>query len=226
MSILQTNPQEIAEAKKKADKNWILTAYDKTSADSESPITTNQGLAGLATDNFTHKVTQNSPTDQTNPQQSTTGQGKTLHSLPEGTTPEERARIEEERRKPLAEKQKQPGKDHTARFAPEDFDINWQEYGDTGSSSTGDTGTDRYSLTKRTRQTIDGWLRKRPDITDEQRQEVLDQLDQSDDTAYQLAAGKWFATGKVRLPDDTEKIQQAVEVAQRAKVDPLMRLSQ
>lgn len=80
VSILQTNPQEIAEAKKKADKNWILTAYDKTSADSESPITTNQGLAGLATDNFTHKVTQNSPTDQTNPQQSTTEQGKDPYS--------------------------------------------------------------------------------------------------------------------------------------------------
>ena len=33
----------------------------------------------------------------------------------------------------LAEKQKQPGVNHAARFTPEDFDINWQEYGDTGS---------------------------------------------------------------------------------------------
>ena len=69
----------------------------------------------------------------------------------------------------LAEKQKQPGVNHAARFTPEDYDINWQEYRDTGSSSTGDTGTDRYSLTRRTRQTIDNWLRKCPDITDEQR---------------------------------------------------------
>ena len=36
----------------------------------------------MATDNFTHKVTQNSPTDQTNPQQSTTEQGKAPYSLP------------------------------------------------------------------------------------------------------------------------------------------------
>ena len=173
---------------------------------------------------------QNSPTDQTNSQKSATEQGKNPYSLPEDTTPEERARIEQERRLPLSQKQKQPGKDHTARFSPEDFAIDWKAYGhDFGMSrpadhlatDTDEAGTTRYSLTKRTRQTIDGWLRKRPDITDEQRQEVLDLLDQSDDTAYQLAAGKWFATGKVRLPEDSEKIQQAVEVARRAKVDPL-----
>ena len=36
--------------KKIADKNWVLTAYDEKSADSESPVTTNKSLAGSATD--------------------------------------------------------------------------------------------------------------------------------------------------------------------------------
>ncbi len=35
--------------KKIADKNWVLTAYDETSADSESPVATNKSLAGSAT---------------------------------------------------------------------------------------------------------------------------------------------------------------------------------
>lgn len=35
--------------KKIADKNWVLSAYDKTSADSESPVATNKSLAGSAT---------------------------------------------------------------------------------------------------------------------------------------------------------------------------------
>jgi len=80
VSILQTNPQEIAETKKIADKKWILTAYDRTSADSESRFATNQGLAGLATDVPDHKVTQNSDNGQTNPQQSATEQGKDPYS--------------------------------------------------------------------------------------------------------------------------------------------------
>ncbi len=54
--------------KKIADKNWVLTAYDEMSADSESPVATIQDLAGLATDNSISKDIQNSPTDQTNPQ--------------------------------------------------------------------------------------------------------------------------------------------------------------
>ncbi len=178
--------------------------FYKTRETSSAARRTRSEEARAITDNVssTGKVTQNSPTDQTNPQQSATEQGKNSYSLPSDTTSEERARIEQERRLPLSQKQKQPGKDHTARFSPEDFAIDWKAYGhDFGMSSpadhlatdTDEAGTTRYSLTKRTRQTIDGWLRKRPDITDEQRQEVLDLLDQSDDTAYQLAAGKWFA---------------------------------
>ena len=58
--------------KKIADKNWVLTAYDEMSADSESPVATIQDLAGLATDNSISKDIQNSPTDQTNPQETDT----------------------------------------------------------------------------------------------------------------------------------------------------------
>ena len=42
------------------------------SADSESPITNIQSLAGLTTDNSISKDIQNSPTDQTNPQETDT----------------------------------------------------------------------------------------------------------------------------------------------------------
>lgn len=80
VSILQTNPQEIAETNKIADKNWILTAYDELSADSESPIATIQGLAKSATDNSTGKDTQISDNGQTNPQQSATEQGTDPYS--------------------------------------------------------------------------------------------------------------------------------------------------
>ena len=66
--------------KKIADKNWVLTAYDEMSADSESPVATIQDLAGLATDNSISKDSQNSPTDQTNPQESSS---TTRYSLPE-----------------------------------------------------------------------------------------------------------------------------------------------
>ena len=45
---------------KKADKNWVLTAYDETSADSGSPAATIQGQAGKTTDVSAGKDTKNS----------------------------------------------------------------------------------------------------------------------------------------------------------------------
>lgn len=50
--------------KKIADKNWVLTAYDETSADSESPVATNKSLAGSATSVSAGKVSDKSVTDK------------------------------------------------------------------------------------------------------------------------------------------------------------------
>lgn len=47
---------EREKSKKIADKNWVLTAYDETSADSESPVATNESLAGPATDVSAGKI--------------------------------------------------------------------------------------------------------------------------------------------------------------------------
>ena len=44
--------------KKIADKNWVLTAYDESSADSGSPAATNQDKAGNVTANSGGKFTQ------------------------------------------------------------------------------------------------------------------------------------------------------------------------
>ena len=90
------------------NREAFITFY-KSNEVSSVARPTHSEEARAATDNTssTGKVTQISPTDQTNPQQSATDEGKTLHSLPQGTTPEERARIEEERRLLLSRKQKQ-----------------------------------------------------------------------------------------------------------------------
>lgn len=147
----------------------------------------------------------------TEPAQAETAKAETPSA--EIPTPEN---IAAEQAKPLSEKQKQPGVDHSQLFTPEDFNVT-----DTENTTQDADDSTKFSLTKRTRATIEGWLKKRQDISEEQRNEVLDYLDQFNDSALQLAAGKWTATGKVRLPEDMEKIQQAVEVAKKAKVDPL-----
>jgi len=79
----------------------------------------------------------------------------------------------------------------------------------------------RFSLTKNNRNTIEAWLNKRPDLSEGERKAVVEYIDNLDDSKIQLATGKWFAQGKVRLPEDQEKIDQAVSVAGKAKVDPL-----
>jgi len=50
--------------KKKADKNWVLTAYDETSADSGSPVATIESQAGTATDVSSSKDTNISEIDK------------------------------------------------------------------------------------------------------------------------------------------------------------------
>jgi len=79
----------------------------------------------------------------------------------------------------------------------------------------------RFSLSNRNRTTISAWLRKRKDLSDDQRKIVVDYLDELSNPKLQLASARWFARGVIRLPEDLPKVEQAVAVADRAKVDPL-----
>lgn len=78
-----------------------------------------------------------------------------------------------------------------------------------------------FRLSKNNRATVESWLKKREDLSDEQRGEVMDYLDGLEDSKTQLATAKWFANGKIRLPEDMPKVEQAISVAGKAKVDPL-----
>lgn len=79
----------------------------------------------------------------------------------------------------------------------------------------------RFSLSNRNRTAVSAWLRKRKDLTDDQRKVVVDYLDELSNPKLQLATARWFAQGVIRLPEDMPKVEQAVAVADRAKVDPL-----
>ena len=78
-----------------------------------------------------------------------------------------------------------------------------------------------FRISNRDRETISRWLEKRKDITPEERQKVLDYLDTFEDKKLQLAAGWWFTKGSVRFPEDMPKVEQALQVASIAKVDPM-----
>lgn len=79
----------------------------------------------------------------------------------------------------------------------------------------------RFSLSKNNRKTIEAWMNKRQDLSEDERKAVVDYIDSLPDAKTQLATGKWFAQGAVRLPEDQDKIDQAISVANKAKVDPL-----
>ena len=78
-----------------------------------------------------------------------------------------------------------------------------------------------FSLTKNNRATIESWLKKRSDLKEEDRNAVMEYLEELNDSKTQLAAAKWFTKGTIRLPEDMPKVEQAISVAGKAKVDPL-----
>lgn len=83
-------------------------------------------------------------------------------------------------------------------------------------------GDVRFSLSRSTRETIGRWFDKRQDLSDNQKEAVMQYLDEFDDKKLQLTAARWFVNGTVRLPEDMPKVEQAVQVANKAKVDPLL----
>lgn len=76
-------------------------------------------------------------------------------------------------------------------------------------------------LTKSGRKTADAWFdKRRSDLAVAQRESFYAQIDDLPNNEG-LAVANWYSRGTVRLPDDFEKIQQALKVAKIAKVDPM-----
>ena len=78
-----------------------------------------------------------------------------------------------------------------------------------------------FSISRGNRATIEGWLNKRSDLSDKERGAVIDYIDKLNNAQVQLATGKWFASGAIRIPEDMPKVEQAYKVEKKAKVDML-----
>ena len=78
-----------------------------------------------------------------------------------------------------------------------------------------------FSLGKNNRSTIEKWLDKREDLSKAQKAAFVGWLDGLSNPTLQLATARWFTQGAIRLPEDMPKVEQAVSVAGKAKVDPL-----
>lgn len=77
-----------------------------------------------------------------------------------------------------------------------------------------------FRLTKRGKSSVDSWLKKRDDLTNEEREAFMQYLEPMDNNLA-MATGWWYAKGVIRVPEDQSKVNDAVEVAKRAKVDPM-----
>ena len=77
-----------------------------------------------------------------------------------------------------------------------------------------------FRLTKRGKSSVDSWLKKREDLTNEEREAFMQYLEPMDNNLA-MATGWWYAKGVIRVPEDQSKVNDAVEVAKRAKVDPM-----
>lgn len=87
-----------------------------------------------------------------------------------------------------------------------------------------------FSLSKRTRDEAIAQMRKpregRSDLTEEQMNIILDELDKYDDRKKQLLTLKWILNGSIAMPirgqqyEDEYKVDEAIKLAARNKVDP------
>ena len=78
----------------------------------------------------------------------------------------------------------------------------------------------RFSITKNNKATIEGWLSKRADLTDEEKSAFMRYIDDRV-PKQQLAMGRWFAKGMIRIPQDLRMIDQAFALAEKMKADPM-----
>ncbi len=89
-----------------------------------------------------------------------------------------------------------------------------------------DMGIPQFSISRNNRKTIEGWLDKWERAQDgnaqERKRAVLDYLDTLDDATMQLAWAKWFCAGRVLMgEEDRPKVEQALTIAKRHRLDPL-----
>ena len=63
--------------------------------------------------------------------------------------------------------------------------------------------------------------KRRQDLSDAEKLAVIAELDKLDNNKIVNAAFHYFANGTIRLPEDMPKVEQAVKVAEVAKVDPM-----
>ena len=78
----------------------------------------------------------------------------------------------------------------------------------------------RFSISKANRTTIEGWLDKRPDLTDAEKSAFMLYINNRE-PKQQLAMGRWFAKGMIRLPEDLRMVDDAFALANKMKVDPM-----
>lgn len=77
-----------------------------------------------------------------------------------------------------------------------------------------------YSISRNNEATIDKWFDKRGDFTEETKAAFKTYIADFK-PATQLATAKWYVNGVIRLPEDMPKVEQAMTIAQKAKVDAL-----
>lgn len=75
-------------------------------------------------------------------------------------------------------------------------------------------------ISKRVYDTAEGWLKKRDDLLQEERNAFLNYIKPMKNVEA-LATAKWFANEVLRVPEDQPKVSEAIIVAKKAKVDPL-----
>ena len=75
-------------------------------------------------------------------------------------------------------------------------------------------------ISKRVYNTAEGWLKKRDDLLEEERNAFLNYIKPMKNVEA-LATAKWFASEVLRVPEDQPKVSEAIIVAKKAKVDPL-----
>ena len=78
----------------------------------------------------------------------------------------------------------------------------------------------RFSVSKNNRATINKWLDKRSDITEDERKTFFLEIDDKE-PMVQLATAKWFANGAIRLPEDQLTVDEAIRNARKMNVDPV-----
>ena len=75
-------------------------------------------------------------------------------------------------------------------------------------------------ISKRVYETAEGWLKKRDDLLEEERSALLNYIKPMKNVEA-LATARWFANEVIRVPEDQQKVSEAIIVAKKAKVDPL-----